>query len=253
MWHCRLGHCAFDTINILKQHGQIEISHKTSTSDVCKSYHLAKATTLPFNRTASRSTSPFSKIHCDLWGPTPILSIEYFRYYVTFIDDCTRFTWFYPLYCNSGFFSIFLQFKKLIDKQFSAKMKRIQIDGGGEFMAHKVQAYLVANVIINEVSCPYTPTHKSLVERRHRSIVEIGLAQLFHNKAATKFWDQSFQIAAYKLNRRPTAILSNSASPYFLLFRKNLLKFLVVAASPTFMLIPLFITQDNKVTKYVYM
>ncbi|PRQ20262.1 putative RNA-directed DNA polymerase [Rosa chinensis] len=33
------------------------------------------------------------KIHSDVWGPAKIPSLSGARYFVTFIDDCTRMTW----------------------------------------------------------------------------------------------------------------------------------------------------------------
>lgn len=72
---------------------------------------------------ATRSDTPFDKIHCNLWGPTPIVSYTNYKYYVSFVNDYTKFIWFYPLQTKSGFFTIFLYFVKLVDRQFSAKIK----------------------------------------------------------------------------------------------------------------------------------
>ena len=66
------------------------------------------------NFTASR---PLERIHCDLWGPSPINSVQGFRYYVVFIDQYSRFTWFYPLKLKSDFFSTFFTFQKLVENQ----------------------------------------------------------------------------------------------------------------------------------------
>lgn len=55
-------------------------------------------------------TSPFYKVHCDLWGPGPIRSKEQFRFYVVFIEDYNRFTWFYPMRHKSDLFEWFVHF-----------------------------------------------------------------------------------------------------------------------------------------------
>lgn len=34
-------------------------------------------------------------MHSDVWGPAPIVAYSGYRYFVTFVDDCTRCTWAY--------------------------------------------------------------------------------------------------------------------------------------------------------------
>ena len=41
----------------------------------------------------------FELIHCDVWGPCPVLSPTGFRYFVTFVDDFSRVTWLYSNEC----------------------------------------------------------------------------------------------------------------------------------------------------------
>lgn len=55
------------------------ISHKDSTFDICKHCQLAEVTSLPFKTDGSRSTSPFIKVNCDLWGSAPVASSEIYR------------------------------------------------------------------------------------------------------------------------------------------------------------------------------
>lgn len=43
-------------------------------------------------------------IHCDLWEPAYVISVDAYYYYVVFIDDHSCFSWFYLLKTNSTFF-----------------------------------------------------------------------------------------------------------------------------------------------------
>ena len=40
---------------------------------------------------------PFDLIHCDIWGPHYIPFYSGHQYFLTLVDDCTRFTWVYML------------------------------------------------------------------------------------------------------------------------------------------------------------
>jgi hypothetical protein len=46
------------------------------------------------------------------------------------------------------------------------------------------------------------------VERKHRHIVEMGLALLAHAFMPLKYWDEAFLAATYLINRTPTKLLS---------------------------------------------
>lgn len=86
---------------------------KSSNKLVCEPCQMDKSLSLPFSVSESFTVEPLAKIHCDLWGPSPIEFVQGFRYYVVFIDAFSRFRWFYPLRIKSDFYEIFCCFKIL--------------------------------------------------------------------------------------------------------------------------------------------
>lgn len=84
-------------------------------------------------------------------GPAPVTSMDDYRYYVVFVDDYSRFSWFYPLKTKSGFSSVLNVFLKLVQTQFSRKVKVFQTDGD------TVRTLLEDNGTFHRLSCPYTP------------------------------------------------------------------------------------------------
>ena len=97
---------------------------------------------LPFLKSQFIAFTPFELVHSDLWGPAPMNSINGFKYYILFIDHFTRFTWIYLLKSKSEVFAKFVQFKAMIENQFSAKIKTFRLDGGGEDTSTKFKTYL---------------------------------------------------------------------------------------------------------------
>ena len=81
---------------------------------VCDSCQFGKSCKLPFASSDFVSSSPLERIHCDLWGPSPVVSTQGFKYYVIFIDNHSRFTWLYPLRLKSEFASVFSRFQQLV-------------------------------------------------------------------------------------------------------------------------------------------
>jgi histone deacetylase 1/2 len=78
------------------------------------------------------STSPLELIHTDVWGPATV-SVGGFKYYVSFIDDFSKFTWIYLLHAKSDVESIFYKFQKRVELLLDRKIKCVQSDWGGEY------------------------------------------------------------------------------------------------------------------------
>jgi histone deacetylase 1/2 len=76
---------------------------------VCDSCQLAKSHQLPYPVSTSVSTVPLEQVFSDVWGPAPI-SVGKHAYYVSFIDDYSKFTSIYLLTKRSEVYQVFLNF-----------------------------------------------------------------------------------------------------------------------------------------------
>ena len=61
----------------------------------------------PLKKHEIQSTSMLQILHSDVWDPAPISFLFGCNYYVAFIDDFTRFTWFFLLKQKSEVFTVF--------------------------------------------------------------------------------------------------------------------------------------------------
>ncbi|MFS7942761.1 putative RNA-directed DNA polymerase [Helianthus anomalus] len=218
-WHSLLGHVAFDTITTLNKLGHVFLTSLLPKPGLCNSCELSKAKHLPFVENNKHAQQVLDLIHCDLWGPAPIASTDGYLYYVIFVDDYSRFTWFYPLKAKSDFYHILIIFFNFVQNQFSTSVKVFQSDGGTEFINHRVQNCFQEHGIHHRLSCPHTPEQNGRVERKHRHITETGLAIMFNAHAPSKLWVDAFTSATYIINRLPTKILENK-SPFEILFKQ---------------------------------
>ncbi|CAB78643.1 reverse transcriptase like protein [Arabidopsis thaliana] len=133
VWHRRLGHPNPHVLQQLSSTKSILINkHSKAICEACQS----------------------ERIHCDLWGPSPVMSVQGFRYYVIFIDNYSRYCWFYPLKLKSDFYTIFAKFQALVQNQLQSKISIFQCHGGGEFTSkvpqkHWVEAFYTTNFLSN--------------------------------------------------------------------------------------------------------
>lgn len=93
----------------------------------CTSYLHGKMHKLPFHSSQFVATCAFELVHSDVWGPALTLSVNGFCYYVLFVNHYTRYTWLYLLKHKSDLFSIFFQFKSMVETQFFAKFKPLNL------------------------------------------------------------------------------------------------------------------------------
>jgi len=143
-------------------------------------------------------------VFSDVWGPAPT-SVGRNNYYVSFIDDYSKFTWIYFLRHKSEVFQCFRNFQNLVERQFGRKILAIQTDWVGEYQA--LHSFFQRIGIEHHVSCPHAHQQNGSAERKHRHIVEMGLTLLAHSSLLLKFWDEAFSTAVFLINRLPSRVI----------------------------------------------
>ena len=160
---------------------------------------------------------PLELVYSDIWGPAPVPSKSGCRYYICFVDACTRYTYIYLLENKSQAFHAFQLYKALLENLIGHKIKALQTDNGRKYISNAFKTFLQTNGICHRLTCPYDHPQNGKVERKHKHITETGLTLLAIASLPTSFWDEAFSSAAYLINWLPS-LTTNSKSPYELLF-----------------------------------
>lgn len=196
LWHSRLRNPSDYVFTKLS----LPITNKVSQTKPCNSCSISKSTRLPFRVSNSCCTSPLHIIHCDIWGPSPTISRFGYRYFITFIDDYSIFTWMYPLSHRSQAIDCFRHFKASSENLLSTKIKFFQCDGAPELTQGPMGKFLFECGITYRISCPYTPQQNRVDELKNRHLSEIARALLFHSHLSQSFWYDAYAIAAFLIN-----------------------------------------------------
>ena len=117
-----------------------------------------------------RASDPFELVHSDVWGPCPVLSPTRFRYFVTFVDDFSRVTWFYLMKSRSELFSHFSAFCVEIQTQFHVSVQTLRSDNAKEYLSEPFQSFMLQHGILHQISCVETPSQNGVVERKNRHL-----------------------------------------------------------------------------------
>lgn len=120
IWHQRLGHPSFKILEPLQK--QLKVDHLLPHhKELCHICPFAKQLRSPFTSHNKLSVNPFDLVHCDIWGPYQEFSHSGHHYFLTLVDDCTRFTWTFLLVHKSDVSRIVPNFFTMIETQFHRK------------------------------------------------------------------------------------------------------------------------------------
>ncbi|PRQ37607.1 putative RNA-directed DNA polymerase [Rosa chinensis] len=204
LWHRRLGHLSFSYLKKLQPHLFSVVSDLDFHCDICE---LAKSHRISYSPSLHKSPVPFMKIHSDVWGPAKIPSLSGARYFVTFIDDCTRMTWVSFLKNKSDVFGMFIEFHKMVATQYLQSIRVFQSDNGGEFVNGPMIEFCRSHGIRHQTSNSYTPQQNGLAERKNRQLMEVVRASLFGMNVPRSYWGEAVKSAAYLINRTPSRVI----------------------------------------------
>uniref|UniRef100_A0A2N9E5R8 Integrase catalytic domain-containing protein n=1 Tax=Fagus sylvatica TaxID=28930 RepID=A0A2N9E5R8_FAGSY len=202
LWHSRLGHPQQIVLqHVLHKHLSLPVSPNNS---VCSHCLAGKMHQLPFPKSVSITSRPLEIVHSDVWGPAPITSNNGTRYYVTFVDEFTRFTWFFPLQHKCQVLSSFMHFKSTMENLLSCKLKILRTDCGGEYSKHEFQSFCSSTGVLHQFTCPHTSQQNGVAERKHRHIVDKGLTLMSQASLPLTFWPYAFSTSVFLINRLPS-------------------------------------------------
>ena len=94
LWHLRLGHINLKRIQRLVEDGPLS-SLEVEALPVCESCLEGKITKKPFTTKGLRPKEMMELVHSDLCGPMNIQARGGYEYFVTFIDDYSRYGYIY--------------------------------------------------------------------------------------------------------------------------------------------------------------
>ncbi|GJZ64897.1 zinc finger, CCHC-type containing protein [Tanacetum coccineum] len=167
LWHARLGHVHFKRMLDIAKDGLIPAFNMDTKK--CKTCMLIKITKKPFQNVKCEN-EVLDLIHSDLCDPHATPSLGNKKYFVTFFNDASRFSYVYFIHTKDEALDKFKVFKNKVELQQGSLIKRFRPDRGGEYMD---TLYFQSVGIIHEMTAPYTPQQNGIFERKNRVLKEM--------------------------------------------------------------------------------
>nr|GFB32445.1 hypothetical protein [Tanacetum cinerariifolium] len=154
LWHQRLSHLNFATINNLVKNNLVqglpkmkfEKDHLCSACEqgnIHRKHHKSK--------TASASNKPLYLLQMDLCGPMRIKSINGKRYVLVLVDDYSRYTWVFFLHSNDEASEVIISFIEKTQVNLQLQVKCVRTDNGMEFENKTLAKFFDESIPINMI------------------------------------------------------------------------------------------------------
>nr|GEW58897.1 putative ribonuclease H-like domain-containing protein [Tanacetum cinerariifolium] len=175
LWHRRLGHVNFKTINKLVKGNLVRgLPTKVFTNDnscvACKKGKQHRVSCK--SKTICSVDQPLFRLHIDLFCPTFVKSLSKKSYFLVITDDYSRFSWVFFLASKDETTPVLKTFIIGLENLLSLKVKVIRCDNGTKFKNSNLNQFCGLKGIKREFSVPRTPQQNGIVERKNKTLIE---------------------------------------------------------------------------------
>ncbi|KAJ9536572.1 hypothetical protein OSB04_un000221 [Centaurea solstitialis] len=204
LWHRRLSHLNYATINQLAKTGLVTglPSLRFTKEQLCSACEMGKIKKSSHKLKVEHNTSkPLQLLHMDLCGPMRVQSINGRKYVLVIVDDFSRYTWVNFLRSKDGASDIIISFIRNVQVRLQLPVQLIRTDNGTEFKNRKLDSFLDSVGITHTFSAARTPQQNGVVERKNRTLVEAARTMLTFSKLPLHFWAEAVASACFTQNR----------------------------------------------------
>ncbi|GJR69428.1 putative ribonuclease H-like domain-containing protein [Tanacetum coccineum] len=204
LWHRRLGHINFKTMNKLVRGNLVrglpsKLFENDHTCVACQKGKQHKASCK--TKLVSSISQPLQMLHMDLFGPTFVRSINHKIYCLVVTDDFSRFSWVFFLATKDETSGILKTFITGIENQINHKVKIIRCDNGTEFKNNDMNQFCGMKGIKREFSVARIPQQNRVAKRKNKTLIEVARTMLADSLLPTTFWAEAVNTACYVQNR----------------------------------------------------
>ncbi|GJT24151.1 retrovirus-related pol polyprotein from transposon TNT 1-94 [Tanacetum coccineum] len=214
LWHRRLSHLNFGTLNKLAKHGLARGIPRL----IFQKDHLCSACALGKSKRASHqpkaedtNQEKLYLLHMDLCGLMRVASIN---------GNYSRFTWVRFLKTKDEAPAAIIKYIKNIQVRLKATIQNVRTDNGTEFVNQTLREWYENVGISHQTSIARTPQQNGVVERQNWTLVEAARTMLIFSKASLFLCAEAINTACYTQNHSLIRLRYNK-TPYDLMQDKK--------------------------------
>nr|CAD41546.2 OSJNBb0091E11.16 [Oryza sativa Japonica Group] len=187
--------------SLLMGNGSLAAVHGVGSK--CHTCVQLKQPCKPHKASEARNLAPLELVHSDLCEMNGVLTKGGKKYFMTLIDDCTRYCYVYLLKTKDETLHYFKIYKAEVENQLERKIKRLRSDRGGEYFSNEFTSFCKKFGIIHERTHPYSPQSNGVAERKNRTLTEMVNAMLDTAGLSKEWWGEAILTVCHVLNKIP--------------------------------------------------
>lgn len=205
LWHRRMGNFNYRSLSQLSEIDLVEnLSKMVEHVDFCEVCQLGKQSrfSFPANK-AWRATEKLHLVHTDVYGTMRTQSLSGIRYFILFIDDCTRFCWVYFLKIKSEVAHVFWKFKSQLKLKPAASSRSSDMTMGLNTPQGCLRSFVKIQGL-NTSSLTLTTQQNGVNERENRNVMDMARCFMLERNVPRSFSAEFVNTTVYLQNRLPT-------------------------------------------------
>jgi len=200
LWHNRLCHRAISTLQkagIIPKMVQIVPSW-------CKSCVEGKQTKLPYRPYEHKAKRTLWRVHSDMSGMTTPAAEKSYRYFITFVDDLSRYSWVYFTERKDAksIAEKYQEWRAEAENKSGNVVSYLQTDEGGEY-EKEMAIVLKQSGTTHLTSPPYSHQSNGLAEILNRNLKDSARTMMIYANLPNAFWSKAVKVANEISNMLP--------------------------------------------------
>ena len=189
-WHARLGHIGKDRMTKLARKGLLGPLTKVNLT-IYEPCLAGKACRKPFGK-AVRATHSLELIHSDICEPMNVKARHGSSYFLTFIDDYTRYGYVQLIaHCYEAL-DCFNRFVAKVENQHEKSLKTLRTNHRREYLSDQFKDLCEEKGIRRQLTISDTLQQNGVAERRNRTLLDMVRSMMAQANLPISFWGMHF-------------------------------------------------------------
>ena len=212
LWHERMGHLGMQNLKKLQSMSTgLDLSHLPHEDCTCEACLRGRMRDVPHRESLARNAKPYEVIFSDVEGPMSVTGHEGSRFFVTFLDACTKESEVFLIKYKSEVPAMFRRYKASKERPNEGRViHRFHSDGGGEYLGFDFQLDLAEDGITFTYSTPASQQQNGTSERLNLTLLNKAHAMMGGSELSKKYWPEAVIHANYLRNRSPVNSLKTT-------------------------------------------
>ena len=217
-WHKRYGHIGYADLQKLLDNRLVEgfAVDIPTTKPACIACAEGKQSENTFSAFPNCKTTVGELTHIDLRGKYGVTSVNGHQYYISFIDEWTRYITVEFLQSKSQATETVKRYLSYL-KNHDKKPRAIRVDVGKDIVTSELSAWCAGHGVGIQMAAPRSPLQNPgsvLVEQIDRTLVGLARTMIAAKGLPEFLWEPAIAHAAYLTNRSCARTNEDPSTPY---------------------------------------